>query len=59
MTINDPRMELYRLLDEGRADIIAGRKRPLADVMADIKKEIIAHFEEERLRQAEQQDTSD
>ena len=35
------RQELYRLLDEGHASIVAGRKRPLQDVMSDIKREIL------------------
>jgi len=34
------KLELYRLLDEGRAAVKAGRKRPLAEVMTDIKREI-------------------
>jgi PHD/YefM family antitoxin component YafN of YafNO toxin-antitoxin module len=34
------KLELYRLLDEGRAAVKAGKKRPLADVMEDIKQEI-------------------
>jgi len=34
------RFELYRMLDEGRAAVKAGRKRPLSDVMRDIKQEI-------------------
>ena len=34
------KLELYRLLDEGRAAVKAGKKRPLADVMKDIKQEI-------------------
>jgi hypothetical protein len=34
------KLELYRLLDEGRTAVKNGRKRPLADVMADIKQEI-------------------
>jgi len=34
------KLELYRLLDEGRAAVKEGRKRPLADVMSDIKREI-------------------
>jgi PHD/YefM family antitoxin component YafN of YafNO toxin-antitoxin module len=32
--------ELYRLLDEGRAAITEGRKRPFSDAMRDIKQEI-------------------
>jgi PHD/YefM family antitoxin component YafN of YafNO toxin-antitoxin module len=34
------KLELYRLLDEGRDAVRAGRKRPLADVMRDIRREI-------------------
>ena len=34
------KLELYRLLDEGRSAIKAGRKRPLAEVMSDVKREI-------------------
>ena len=34
------KLELYRLLDEGRGAVKAGRKRPLADVMTDIKRGI-------------------
>jgi len=34
------RLELYRLLDEGRAAIKEGRKRPLEDVMGEIRQEI-------------------
>jgi len=34
------KLELYRLLDDGRAAVRDGRKRPLADVMGDIRKEI-------------------
>lgn len=34
------KLELYRLLDESKAAVKAGRKRPLADVMHDIKQEI-------------------
>ena len=33
-------LELYRLLDEGRAAIKAGKKRPLKEVMNDIKQGI-------------------
>lgn len=32
------RLELYRLLDEGRADVNAGRKRPLDEVMRDLRR---------------------
>ena len=35
------RQELYRLLDEGHAAVKAGKKRPLQDVMSDIKREIL------------------
>jgi len=34
------RLELYRLLDEGRTAVKEGRKRPLEDVMRDIRQEI-------------------
>lgn len=34
------KLELYRLLDEGEEAIRQGRKRPLDDVMADIRKEL-------------------
>jgi prevent-host-death family protein len=34
------KLELYRLLDEGRAAVAEGRKRPLEDVMRDIRQEI-------------------
>ncbi|WP_347491224.1 type II toxin-antitoxin system Phd/YefM family antitoxin [Desulfoscipio sp. XC116] len=34
------KLELYRLLDEGKAAIIEGRKRPLEDVIKDIRQEI-------------------
>jgi prevent-host-death family protein len=34
------KLELYRLLDEGRTAVIEGRKRPLEDVMRDIRQEI-------------------
>lgn len=34
------KLELYRLLDEGRTAVKEGRKRPLSDVMRDIRKEI-------------------
>jgi PHD/YefM family antitoxin component YafN of YafNO toxin-antitoxin module len=34
------KLELYRLLDEGRAAVKEGRKRPLADAMRDIRQEI-------------------
>lgn len=35
------KLELYRLLDEGRAAVKEGRKRLLADAMRDIKREIV------------------
>jgi len=35
------KLELYRLLDEGRAAVTEGRKRPLEDAMRDIRQEII------------------
>ncbi|NLX83884.1 MAG: type II toxin-antitoxin system Phd/YefM family antitoxin [Clostridiales bacterium] len=31
------KLELYRMLDEGRTAVKAGRKRPLSEVMTDIK----------------------
>lgn len=34
------KLELYRLLDEGRAAVKAGKKRPLGEVMKDIKQGI-------------------
>lgn len=34
------KLELYRLIDEGRTAVKEGRKRPLSDVMRDIRKEI-------------------
>ncbi len=34
------RLDLYRLLDEGRDAVEAGKKRPLDEVMNDIKKSI-------------------
>lgn len=34
------KLELYRLLDEGRAAVQAGKKRPLQEVMKDIKRGI-------------------
>ena len=36
----DGRLELYRQLDESRAAVKAGKKRPLVDVMKGIKQEI-------------------
>ena len=34
------KLELYRLLEEGRAAVKDGRSRPLAEVMSDIKREV-------------------
>lgn len=34
------KLELYRALDESRAAIKAGKKRPLTDVMKDLRQEI-------------------
>lgn len=34
------KLELYRLLDEGMAAVKAGKKRPLQEVMKDIKRSI-------------------
>ncbi len=34
------KLQLYRLLDEGRAAVREGRKRPMTDVMRDIRGEI-------------------
>ena len=34
------KLELYRLLDEGRSAVREGRKRPMNDVMRDIRREI-------------------
>lgn len=34
------KLELYHLLDEGRAAIKAGKKRPMQEVMRDIKRGI-------------------
>lgn len=34
------KLELYRLLDEGRAAVKAGKKRPLREAMKDIKRGI-------------------
>ncbi|HRY14192.1 MAG TPA: type II toxin-antitoxin system prevent-host-death family antitoxin [Syntrophomonadaceae bacterium] len=34
------RLELYHLLDEGRAAVKQGRKRPFKDVMQDIRREL-------------------
>ncbi len=35
------KLELYRLLNKGREAVKAGKKRPLTDVMKDIKQELI------------------
>jgi PHD/YefM family antitoxin component YafN of YafNO toxin-antitoxin module len=35
------KLELYHLLDEGRAAVKAGKKRPMKEVMRDIKQGII------------------
>ena len=35
------KLELYRLLDEGRTAVRDGRKRSMTDVMRDIRKEIV------------------
>ena len=35
------RKELYRLLDEGHADVLAGRTQPLAEAMADVRRRIV------------------
>lgn len=34
------KLELYRLLDEGRSAVRKGKKRPMADVMQDLRREI-------------------
>ncbi|MCL1806347.1 MAG: prevent-host-death protein [Oscillospiraceae bacterium] len=34
------KQELYRLLDEGRAAAVAGRKRPWRDAMSDIRQKV-------------------
>ena len=34
------KLELYRLLDEGHADVLAGRTRPFKEVIAEIRQEI-------------------
>ena len=34
------KLELYRLLDEGRAAAVAGRKRSYSDVFSDVEQEI-------------------
>jgi PHD/YefM family antitoxin component YafN of YafNO toxin-antitoxin module len=34
------KLELYRLLDEGRAAVKKGQKRPLSDVMRDLRQDI-------------------
>ena len=40
ISIEDSKKELYSLLAEGRAAVEAGRTRPLADVMSDIRRRI-------------------
>lgn len=35
------KLELYRLLDEGRTAVKEGKKRPLQEVMKDIKRGIV------------------
>jgi len=32
------RTELYRLLDEGHADVLAGRTRPMEEVFSDLRR---------------------
>ena len=39
-SFEDSREELYRLLADGRADVVAGRTRPHEEVMADLKRRI-------------------
>lgn len=34
------KLELYRLLDEGMADVKAGRTQPLADAMREVRQEM-------------------
>ena len=34
------KLDLYRLLDEGRAAAMAGRKRPYADVFSELEQEL-------------------
>lgn len=34
------KLELYRLLDEGRVAVNEDRKRPIADAMRDLRQEI-------------------
>jgi len=34
------KLELYRLLDEGRTAVKSGKKRPMEDVIRDIKQEM-------------------
>jgi hypothetical protein len=38
--MHNGKLELYRMLDEGRAAVKEGRKRSLEDVMRDIRQEI-------------------
>jgi len=40
VSVEDSKEELYRLLAESRADVEAGRTRPIEDVMSDIKRRI-------------------
>ena len=40
-SFDDSREELYRLLAEGRADVLAGRTRPHKEVMDDLKRRIV------------------
>ena len=35
------KLELYRLLDEGRADIEEGRTRPFEEVVQEIRRELV------------------
>ena len=35
------KLELYRLLDQGRAAAVAGRTRPYEDVLNEIEKELV------------------
>ena len=39
--LESSREELYRLLAEGRADVLAGRTRPHKEVIADLKRRIV------------------
>ena len=40
-SLEDSREELYRLLNEGRADVLSGRTRQHREVIADVKRRII------------------